>query len=130
MIGVIKAYPPFFIIVSYRTPYNNAIKVTAGLPVANSLKSLCHPFGLMAHLVSAQRTGAQPSSPPALRRMLRCRAAAGRIGHVERSTKETSVSVTVNLDGAGACTAASGIPFLDHMLDVRLSRAPPTAARR
>ncbi|KAK9808550.1 hypothetical protein WJX73_007468 [Symbiochloris irregularis] len=41
----------------------------------------------------------------------------GRVGRVERTTKETSVEVTIDLDGTGKCTADTGIPFLDHMLD-------------
>jgi len=34
-----------------------------------------------------------------------------------RSTKETSVEVTIDLDGTGVTSVSTGIPFYDHMLD-------------
>jgi imidazoleglycerol-phosphate dehydratase len=40
-----------------------------------------------------------------------------RTAEVERSTKETKIRVRVDLDGTGCARLASGIPFLDHMLD-------------
>ena len=39
-----------------------------------------------------------------------------RTASVHRTTKETDVEVSLNLDGTGKCHAATGIPFLDHML--------------
>ncbi|CAL1389121.1 unnamed protein product [Linum trigynum] len=40
-----------------------------------------------------------------------------RVGEVKRLTKETNVSVKINLDGTGVADSSTGIPFLDHMLD-------------
>ena len=39
-----------------------------------------------------------------------------RIASVKRTTGETDVAVSLNLDGTGECDVATGIPFLDHML--------------
>ncbi len=40
-----------------------------------------------------------------------------RTAQVTRNTLETQVSVSLNLDGSGQAKLASGVPFLDHMLD-------------
>jgi imidazoleglycerol-phosphate dehydratase len=42
----------------------------------------------------------------------------GRRGEAERKTKETMISVKWDLDGEGAYTIATGIPFFDHMLSL------------
>ena len=42
---------------------------------------------------------------------------AGRRASVERKTRETRIAATLNLDGSGAADIATGIGFLDHMLD-------------
>ncbi|MFQ4138824.1 imidazoleglycerol-phosphate dehydratase HisB [Nodosilinea sp. PGN35] len=39
-----------------------------------------------------------------------------RSASVSRTTGETDVQVSLNLDGTGRCEAQTGIPFLDHML--------------
>ena len=44
-------------------------------------------------------------------------AKAKRTADVERKTRETSVTVTLKLDGAGRGEAKTGVPFLDHMLE-------------
>jgi imidazoleglycerol-phosphate dehydratase len=40
-----------------------------------------------------------------------------RTAEVERNTKETQIRVKLNLDGKGVAKLATGLPFLEHMLD-------------
>jgi imidazoleglycerol-phosphate dehydratase len=41
-----------------------------------------------------------------------------RTAQITRTTGETDISLTLGLDGSGAGTRASGVGFLDHMLDL------------
>jgi imidazoleglycerol-phosphate dehydratase len=42
--------------------------------------------------------------------------AAARRSKIERITKETSVSVEVNIDGSGKTRVKTGLPFIDHLI--------------
>ena len=41
-----------------------------------------------------------------------------RSAEVHRKTKETDVRVSLNLDGSGRSQVSTGLPFLDHMLEL------------
>lgn len=40
-----------------------------------------------------------------------------RTGDITRKTVETQISVALNLEGTGRSNLATGVPFLDHMID-------------
>ncbi|MGC0364355.1 imidazoleglycerol-phosphate dehydratase [Rhodococcus sp. 27YEA15] len=39
-----------------------------------------------------------------------------RIARIERTTRESSITVELNLDGTGIVDVSTGVPFFDHML--------------
>lgn len=41
----------------------------------------------------------------------------GRTASRQRATKETSIELSIDLDGTGVVDVSTGIPFYDHMLD-------------
>jgi imidazoleglycerol-phosphate dehydratase len=41
----------------------------------------------------------------------------GRVGARQRTTKETTIALSIDLDGHGQTTVSTGLPFYDHMLD-------------
>ncbi len=41
-----------------------------------------------------------------------------RLSRVQRKTKETDISIQLNLDGEGKTAIDTGIPFFDHMLEL------------
>ncbi len=43
-------------------------------------------------------------------------ASGGRAGNAERRTRETSVAVSLVVDGSGSVSVDTGLPFFDHML--------------
>lgn len=42
----------------------------------------------------------------------------GRLAEFNRKTKETDIKIKINLDGSGNSSISTGIPFMDHMLEL------------
>src|SRR5690606_1489419 len=62
-------------------------------------------------------TGAGSTIAALLRQPGPVNAMVARTASVQRDTRETQIRVSLNLDGSGEGRFATGIPFLDHMLD-------------
>ena len=60
----------------------------------------------------------QPGKPRTARRDDAAARRRSRAAEVHRKTKETDISVKVGLDGAGSYDVETGIPFLNHMLEL------------
>ena len=50
--------------------------------------------------------------------------AAPRTAALTRTTRETDISLRLDLDGSGVADVDSGVPFFDHMLDQLARHAP------
>jgi imidazoleglycerol-phosphate dehydratase len=48
----------------------------------------------------------------------------GRVAEVQRETRETRITLRLDLDGTGAAEVDTGVPFFDHMLDQLARHAP------
>ena len=64
-----------------------------------------------AAAVSGRRAGLPAARGPAV-------AARARRAVVERTTRETRIALEIAIDGTGRSSVATGVPFLDHMLEL------------
>src|SRR4249919_294964 len=69
----------------------------------------------------ARQATKKKASPKAAPASLTTPGNGGRRAFVARATKETRIAAAINLDGTGAYDIATGVGFLDHMLE-QLSR--------
>ena len=73
-----------------------------------------------ARKTSARKAAAKtaPARPAPRPKTSKKSAGPQRHAALERTTRETSVFVDLDLDGSGASTISTGVPFLDHMLEL------------
>jgi len=84
----------------------------------------------MARSTSTTRTGGRPKAVPRSagtrpasaaaprRRGAASGAPRGRHAAVERTTRETQIALELSIDGSGSSAISTGVPFLDHMLEL------------
>mmetsp|Transcript_16811 Transcript_16811/g.30139 ORF Transcript_16811/g.30139 Transcript_16811/m.30139 type:complete len:907 (-) Transcript_16811:245-2965(-) len=93
--------------IGFVPPGKSAVKVSRTLFSAGAKRVLESMDDLPSILALDASTSAS-SGAPSFR--------GPRVGSVSRKTKETSISIKLNLDGSGKSLVRSGIGFYDHML--------------
>lgn len=67
---------------------------------------------------TAKKTPSRRSKTTAAAKAARRPKVVSRSASVERTTRETSIALSIELDGRGKSTVDTGVPFLDHMLEL------------